>query len=126
MAVDNKTLSALLNSKKIGRSKTQFSNLLVAYLGAPVKEHFPNEKNPDGSTKKDAQGNSIKSTVSDGFSCNYSELGTSRKIMVVTKQKPNPALMENYFVSGAGYDLRDSNLAVIDENSQIQLVEMKG
>lgn len=126
MSIDNQTLKTLLNSKKIGRSKTSFGNLLVVYLGAPIKEHFPNEKNPDGSTKKDAQGNSVKSTVSDGYSCNYSELGSSRKVMVVTKQKPNPALMETYFVSGAGYDLRSANLAVIDENSQIQLVEKKG
>ena len=124
MSQETEIIKRLMQSKKVGRTKTKFENILVAYLGAPIKEHYPNEKNPDGSTKKDSKGNSIKSEKSDGFSCYYSEYGTSRKVMIVTPEKPNPELGNSYIANGSGYDLRSSNLAILDSEVNLSRVDM--
>lgn len=124
MSQKSEIIKKLMQSKKVGRTKTKFENLLVIYLGTPIKEHYPNEKNVDGTTKKDTKGNAVKSDKSDGYSCYYSEYGTSRKIMVVTKEKPLPELSESYIVNGSGYDLRSANLAIVESEVSVAKIDL--
>ena len=39
MSQETEIIKRLMQSKKVGRTKTKFENILVAYLGAPIKEH---------------------------------------------------------------------------------------
>ena len=100
-------------------SKTSFHDLVVCTVGAPVKEHFPKVKLADGSTKKDSEGNDVRSEKSDGFTFTFSEIGTSQVVKVVLQKKYKLELDQFYSVGGKGYRIRSGNLIFIDEAGSI-------
>lgn len=105
---------AKLKSLESGQnsSKMSFNQLRCVYLDAPKKAHYP--KLSDGSRGKE----------SDGISCTFSELGSSRKITVVVPQDVNLDLMGVYIISGLGYDIRSANLVFIDEAGKVQALNL--
>ena len=44
--------------------------------------------------------------------------------MIVTPEKPNPELGNSYIANGSGYDLRSSNLAILDSEVNLSRVDM--
>ncbi|MCP9331720.1 hypothetical protein [Lactobacillus kefiranofaciens] len=100
-------------------SKMVFHDLVVCTVGAPVKEHFPKVKLADGSTKKDVDGNDVRSAKSDGFMYTFSQFGTATKIMAVIPKKYTLELLTAYKVSGLGYQMRQANMIYLDENVQL-------
>lgn len=97
-------------------SKTSFHDLVVCTVGAPVKEHFPKVKLADGSTKKDSEGNDVRSEKSDGFTFTFTQFGTATKVMAVLPKNYNLDLLSAFKLSGLGYQMRNANLIYIDEN----------
>lgn len=102
-----------------GTNKTAFNDLVVCTVGAPIKEHFPKVKLADGSTKKDADGNDVRSEKSDGFMFTFTQFGTATKVMAVLPKNYSLGLLSAYKLSGLGYQMRSANMIYIDENVSI-------
>lgn len=102
-----------------GANKMAFNNLVVCTVGVPVKEHFPKVKLADGSTKKDADGNDVRSEKSDGFMFTFTQFGTATKVMAVLPKNYSLELLSAFKLSGLGYQMRSANLIYIDENVSI-------
>lgn len=102
-----------------GTNKTAFNDLVVCTVGAPVREHFPKVKLADGSIKKDADGNDVRSEKSDGYLFTFTQFGTATKVMAVLPKNYSLELLAAYKVSGLGYQMRNANMIYIDENVSI-------
>lgn len=102
-----------------GANKMAFNNLVVCTVGVPVKEHFPKVKLADGSIKKDADGNDVRSEKSDGYLFTFTQFGTATKVMAVLPKNYSLELLAAYKVSGLGYQMRNANMIYIDENVSI-------
>lgn len=102
-----------------GTNKMAFNDLVVCTVGAPVKEHFPKVKLADGSTKKDSDGNDVRSEKSDGFMFTFTQFGTANKVMAVLPKNYSLGLLSAYKLSGLGYQMRSANMIYIDENVNI-------
>lgn len=103
--------------------KTLFSDLRVTYLGVPEKEHFPKLRNADGSKKLDAEGHQMRSEKPDGWSYTFSEIGTSKLVMVVLRGKIDLEWFGVYKVVGLGYNLRSANMIFLDQATKIGVFE---
>lgn len=103
------------NGVQNSTSKTSFRDLVVCTVGAPVKEHFPKVR-VNGTVQKDADGNDVRSTTSDGFTYTFSQFGTATKVMAVLPKKYSLNLLTAYKLSGLGYQMRQANMIYLDEN----------
>ena len=104
-------------------SKSQLESV-VMYLGVKPKAHYANLKDSNGKNIKDPQtGNAMKEEVSDGDLYTFSEIGTSKMVKVVYLSELPVEIGTLYHVSGLGYDMRKSNMLLIDEASEIEVIE---
>lgn len=118
-------LQNLVRNKSLSQtgSKTKLEANCI-YLGAESRTHFPNLKDSFGKTLRDSQsGNPIKSEESDGDTYTFSEIGTSKMVKAVYIPGLILEVGTLYKVAGIGYDMRNSNMLLIDEDSNIETIE---
>lgn len=123
--VNSKTI-AKLKAEVQGQhesTKTSFKGMKLAYLGVPVKEHYPKVKDANGNTLKDADGNDKRASEYDGYTTTFSELGTSNKVMLVLPKKYNLEWLGLYEASGLGYQMRRSNMMFVDEDVHLRVIK---
>lgn len=103
-----KTMLASKKTSKGNKIKYDSSNpLVVAYLGVEPREHFPKLETGE------------RSKVSDGWTFTFSEIGTSKIVKIVLKNKVSPDLLSVYQLAGMGYDIKQSSMIFIDEDTKI-------
>ncbi|WP_125416482.1 MULTISPECIES: hypothetical protein [Streptococcus] len=122
--VSRELLENLVKGKSLtqsgGKAKLETSCI---YLGAESRTHFPNLKDSFGKTIKDPKsGNAMKSDESDGDTYTFSEIGTSKMVKVVYASGLMLEVGTLYNVVGLGYDMRNSNMLLIDEDSSIEAI----
>ena len=120
--VSRELLENLVKGKSLtqsgGKAKLETSCI---YLGAESRTHFPNLKDSFGKTIKDPKsGNAMKSD--DGDTYTFSEIGTSKMVKVVYTSGLMFEVGTLYNVVGLGYDMRNSNMLLIDEDSNIEAI----
>ena len=64
----------------------------------------------------------MKSDESDGDTYTFSEIGTSKMVKVVYASGLMLEVGTLYNVVGLGYDMRNSNMLLIDEDSSIEAI----
>lgn len=122
--VSKTLLEKLVKGKSLTQSggKTKLETSCI-YLGAESRLHFPNLKDSFGKTLKDPKsGNAMKSDESDGDTYTFSEIGTSKMVKVVYISGFMLEVGTLYNVAGLGYDMRNSNMLLIDEDSNIEAI----
>lgn len=104
--VSKNYLESLLSKQatKNTGSKSQLESV-VMYLGVKPKAHYANLKD------------------SNGDLYTFSEIGTSKMVKVVYISDLPLEIGTLYHVSGLGYDMRKSNMLLIDEASEIEAIE---
>lgn len=106
----NKLKTMLATKKTSSGNKVRYdatNPLIVAYLGAEAREHFPKLENGE------------RDKNSDGWTFTFSEIGTSKIVKIVLKNKVSPELLSAYQLAGLGYDIKQSSMIFIDEDAKI-------
>lgn len=119
-------LQALQKDMLIQQRKSsleQFKDKTVVYLGVAPKPFFPKLKNEDGSKILDENGRDKRSETSTGFTYTFSEFGTSKIVKIVLKKEYNLDPLSVFVVAGAGYDIKNSNMIFIQEDTSIRKFE---
>lgn len=122
--VSKEYLQSLLSKQgtKNTGNKSQLQTVAI-YLGAKPREHYANLKDSNGKKVVDSNtGKTLKEEISDGDTYTFSEIGTSKMVKVVYISGLMLEIGTLYKVAGLGYDMRNSNMLLIDEASDIEAI----
>ena len=101
-------------------NKSQLQTVAI-YLGSKPREHYANLKDSSGKNVTDPKtGKPLKEEISDGDTYTFSEIGTSKMVKVVYVSGLILEVGALYKVTGLGYDMRNSNMLLIDEDGDIE------
>lgn len=112
-------LNAKIAELNKNSNMTSFDEVVVVYLGASVKEHFPKLRDEQGNKLKDEKGNDRRSEKSDGYTYTFSQVGTSKVVKVVAPQMLKFTVLGSYSISGLGYDISAGNMIFIEKDVKI-------
>lgn len=104
---------------------TPFDKLVGVFLGVDPKIHYPKELDSDGNKVKETingRTQDKRSETSDGWTHSFNELGTGKIIQVVLSQKYDLKPLSLYYISGLGYDIKNSNMYFIEKDTRLEQV----
>lgn len=123
--VDINKLKNQLKNKNSNGNMTRFDKIFVIYLGNEPKEYYKKMKDQNGNLLKDSNGEALRSPTPTGITYTFSELGTNRIVKAVFNQKINVELLDLMYISGLGYDIKQSSMLFIQEIIEATRYEQK-